>query len=171
MKCFACGFDGLKENDIKCPHCEFPVIDKIGGGNSIDYEEKMKKMAREFLSKKLKGIEIGMAAYSYQMVDGSLQHVGTIDILILEQNFEYIPGKKIWYNKTKFARVDAGEPLILDTYIKRKDRKLRDKLKILAPATDEFWSVGIQLEPQLKFRFLVGDRKKFAKSEVISLLA
>ena len=77
MKCCACQAD-VEEGRAKCSVCGFPVIQAVDG--SPEEFERINKMGRDYLRKKLEGITIGFTAYGYKMEKDELKLDKTVNI-------------------------------------------------------------------------------------------
>ena len=167
MKCYACGSEKIESSMSQCPECAFPVM--TVAGDTAQFETMMKQMAEEYRGKKIGGSALGLLTYQYAMKNDHLVLDKESETALSVDVTKMTPGQ-IWWDKTDFARVDAGEPLSLTLSVK-KDGKVRNvTASVKAPAGEGFWHVGIRMQTGFCFSVLVGNEKNFAESGRISLV-
>ena len=166
MKCYACGSEKVESNMSQCPDCGFANMTVVG--DQAQFDAMMKSMAAEYRQKKIGGAQLGLITYQYAMKN---------DRLVLDHESEMNLGVdvtgmsvgQIWWDSTDFARVDAGEELNLNLFVKKDGQVRKVAEKQNAPDGSGFWHIGIKLLPGFAFSVLVGNEQKYSESRALSL--
>lgn len=168
-KCYACGMEDIKDGVARCPLCGFSIPRQlVSAGENSEFAKIMSDTGKQYRENKIGGMKVGIYTYSY---DEKLQMTGEHELVVLDSLEKMDIGEIIW-SENKFARMDAGQEIILTAFVMDKDGKTKKKeLSLVTPELLQLWKVGAMLEKGLQVRLLVGDSNVYAKSkETLALL-
>lgn len=175
MKCSVCGNENVNSEQGECLDCGFELIGWTGNGTLEEYERIMKETAESYRKEIREDISIGIIVYSYQRNSENKLEVKSENRIVLSEKLKSgVLGAIQWYGE-KFARIDAGEEMVLKLFVQNGNKEeMKKEVRLKAPDWGAvFWKVGIREEEKLHFRFVlgaVGDDSKIVESDSISMV-
>lgn len=172
MRCIVCGKD-FDSKVGECPACGFEMMGWTGSGDQQEYMRIVEEMAGDYRKELRRKLRVELLVPSYEQSETGEIQMKSEDQIVLTRESEM--GTQVRWYPEKFARMDAGESILLRLSIKGiLGKTISREVKLTAPDWGSvFWRIGIREEEKLHFRVVLGadgDSGKYLESESISMV-
>lgn len=163
MKCYCCHTD-FDDRLSKCPCCGFPVF-FLPDGTQIS-EAELESEVSAYRKERAGTVEISIARYFWKENWGRM-------VLDRKQYTKIADGSQlmregvVWLDQV-FART-VSTPSVFIEY-KLGPTAAEQKIAIDIPRDVSFWRLGVALDENMTFRFLLGSQVETKQSEPIALI-
>ena len=162
MKCISCRYQGMEEGLGRCPKCGFPVL-------KVPEDEKLRKMAKDYLLQKFQGIRVGVVSYGYERE--GMELVLKEELLTpFTEDFLSLPAGEITWQEQLYRPIPKDREISLTIYIERNGERRRKEVLLKTLEVSGPWQVGIRPEEGLSFSIAAGGRDFYAVSEPVFVI-